>query len=424
MKSEIADFFISYTGKDAPWAEWTAWTLEEAGYLTRIQAWDFKAGKSFVQLMDEATSTSKQTIAIISDNYFTSEFGRSEWYAAFARDPEGKGRILIPVRVAECDVKGLMSQVIYIDLVGADEEDATQRLICGVADKRAKPIVKPSFPGATTEKPTFPGSSIVPAEHEKNTHNENPPVIAPHVVRGMRKAISDDLRLELDAPETLSTRLHCGIYTIISGLLIAASLEIAFSYTLPSHLRIPLAVVIGITLPLFVAKPMASLLVKLKPFRRLLMKKYWIEGFWHIKTFDFARDDPESTGLVEIRFVDFPLCLHVKVIKLKSANIPHPTTSTSEHALLSGTLKYWNKWSYTEAGDSVSGYASGVFDRKPPTAPYPNDYQGVLIFSDGRPQKMQRAVRIMESQIREYRKQHGERWREALLLQLEESRQL
>ncbi|WP_241830645.1 toll/interleukin-1 receptor domain-containing protein [Parafrankia colletiae] len=26
------DFFVSYTQTDQPWAEWIAWTLEEAGY--------------------------------------------------------------------------------------------------------------------------------------------------------------------------------------------------------------------------------------------------------------------------------------------------------------------------------------------------------------------------------------------------------
>lgn len=42
------DFFISYTGKDRTWAEWIAWHLEEAGYSTVLQAWDFHAGGNFV----------------------------------------------------------------------------------------------------------------------------------------------------------------------------------------------------------------------------------------------------------------------------------------------------------------------------------------------------------------------------------------
>ena len=83
--------------------------LRKAGFSTRIQAWDFKAGRNFVQLMDEATKSTERTIAIISDSYFASEFGKSEWYAAYARDPEGKDRTLISVRVSECDIEGLSS---------------------------------------------------------------------------------------------------------------------------------------------------------------------------------------------------------------------------------------------------------------------------------------------------------------------------
>jgi hypothetical protein len=38
----VTEFFISYTQADRPWAEWIAWILEQAGYKTRIQAWEGK----------------------------------------------------------------------------------------------------------------------------------------------------------------------------------------------------------------------------------------------------------------------------------------------------------------------------------------------------------------------------------------------
>jgi TIR domain len=38
------DFFISYSHADHRWAEWIAWQLEEAGYSTILQAWDFQTG--------------------------------------------------------------------------------------------------------------------------------------------------------------------------------------------------------------------------------------------------------------------------------------------------------------------------------------------------------------------------------------------
>ena len=42
------DFFISYSGDDKTWAEWIAWQLDEAGYTTVLQAWDFRPGSNFL----------------------------------------------------------------------------------------------------------------------------------------------------------------------------------------------------------------------------------------------------------------------------------------------------------------------------------------------------------------------------------------
>ena len=55
MDQEKKDFFISYTGADQQWAEWIAWQLEDAGYTTVLQAWDFHAGSNFVQDMHRAS---------------------------------------------------------------------------------------------------------------------------------------------------------------------------------------------------------------------------------------------------------------------------------------------------------------------------------------------------------------------------------
>jgi hypothetical protein len=62
-------FFISYNKTDRTWAEWIAWHLEEAGYTTIIQAWDFRSGTNFVQKMHEAVQKAERTIAVLSTNY-------------------------------------------------------------------------------------------------------------------------------------------------------------------------------------------------------------------------------------------------------------------------------------------------------------------------------------------------------------------
>ena len=157
------DFFISYTKADLPWAEWIAWQLEAAGYTTVIQAWDFRPGSNFVLEMDRASQEAEQTIAVLSPSYLDAAYTHPEWAHAFARDPKGEKSLLLPVRVLDCHLKGLLAQVVYIDLVGLDEEDAKNRLLAQVRSGRGKPQLKPLFPGAKTlSKPAFPaaGSGI------------------------------------------------------------------------------------------------------------------------------------------------------------------------------------------------------------------------------------------------------------------------
>jgi tetratricopeptide (TPR) repeat protein len=86
----MKDFFISYNKADKAWAEWIAWILEEAGYTTVLQAWDFRTGSNFVGEMNKATIEAERTMPVLSPDYLSAEFTQPEWFAAFARDPKGE----------------------------------------------------------------------------------------------------------------------------------------------------------------------------------------------------------------------------------------------------------------------------------------------------------------------------------------------
>lgn len=142
------DFFISYNSHDRERAEWIAWQLEQAGYSVYIQAWDILPGSNFVLAMHEAASRSKRTIAVLSDNYLNARFTQSEWAAAFVQDPEGKKGKLLPVRISECNPRGILQAIVYIDLVKLDEAAAREKLldsIGGVRQGRNKPGTPPAF---------------------------------------------------------------------------------------------------------------------------------------------------------------------------------------------------------------------------------------------------------------------------------------
>jgi len=117
------DFFISYTKDDEQWAKWIAGTLEEAGYETIIQAWDFKAGENFILNMHNALINDERFIAVLSNKYLESLFCQTEWTAAFTKDLKSEKALFIPIRIADVETVGLLAPIVYIDLYGIDEKN-------------------------------------------------------------------------------------------------------------------------------------------------------------------------------------------------------------------------------------------------------------------------------------------------------------
>ncbi len=168
LSDEQPDFFVSYNSKDEQWATWIAWHLERAGYTTVIQAWDFRPGTNFVLEMDRAAGDAKRTLLVLSPNFVSSRFTQPEWAAAFAKDPTGVHRTLLPVLIAPTETDGLLDQIVHIDLVGLSMEDAATTLISGVDPGRSKPATEPAFPGSVsgTHQPRAQSLDWAPAERE------------------------------------------------------------------------------------------------------------------------------------------------------------------------------------------------------------------------------------------------------------------
>jgi len=159
----MTDFFISYAAPDRSWAEWIAWQLESCGCSTVVQAWDFTPGSNFVAEMQRATTESARTVAILSPDFLERAFPLPEWAAAFARDPAGIERRLIPIRVRKCSPSGLLGQIVYLDLVGLGVVEARQAIRNRIIPKglldRSKPEAEPGYPGRESTAPVFPGKA-------------------------------------------------------------------------------------------------------------------------------------------------------------------------------------------------------------------------------------------------------------------------
>jgi tetratricopeptide (TPR) repeat protein len=155
----MTDFFISYTGVDRDWASWIAFILEKSGYSVLLQGWDFPPGSNFLVEMQKAVVDADRTIAVLSPDYPRSLYAMAEWNAVFATDPDGAKRKLVPVKVREVELQGLLATVVHIDLVGLGEVAAREALIGGLTLGRARPVYV-SFPGPHP----FPGAAAEPPD--------------------------------------------------------------------------------------------------------------------------------------------------------------------------------------------------------------------------------------------------------------------
>ncbi|WP_250284142.1 TIR domain-containing protein [Frankia sp. CiP1_Cm_nod2] len=166
------DFFVSYAHADTSWAEWIAWTLEEAGYQVLLQTWDFAPGTNWLHSIQEGITRADRMLVILSSSYAASVFGQAEWMAAWSADPRGFARRVLPIRVDDSPPPDRFMPIFSLGIFGLDEVAAREKLLSGVSavlrggaepptapqfpasisvrpvlSERAKPDVEPSFPG-------------------------------------------------------------------------------------------------------------------------------------------------------------------------------------------------------------------------------------------------------------------------------------
>jgi tetratricopeptide (TPR) repeat protein len=206
--NSLKDLFISYNSADRLWAEWIAWQLEEEGYSTVIQAWDFRPESSFALEMDKAAKEAEHTIVVLSPDYLDALDTQPEWAATLKRGPTSEEEILLPVHVRECRnrLKGLLELIVYIDLVGLDESESRERLLAGVRHEASKPRAASSFPKelqrSVIEHPRFPAlPSIwnVPARNPFFTDNE-------YILNRLYEALQGNKTVALTYPQAI-----CGL---------------------------------------------------------------------------------------------------------------------------------------------------------------------------------------------------------------------
>jgi TIR domain len=195
LPGDKRDFFISFNKADRAWATWIAWVLEEAGYSVWFQDWDFRG--NFIEHMNRAHVQADRTLAVLSDNYFGSDFTLAEWSARFAQDPAAREDRLVTVKVGPLTSESMLGPLIYADLTDCGEEEGQRQLLGRVkkavdAAYRDKPPSRPGFPGnATRQVPSRPAFPRTETKAHAGPRTEKPSMAGSRSVSIGRDAISN-----------------------------------------------------------------------------------------------------------------------------------------------------------------------------------------------------------------------------------------
>lgn len=134
----MKDFFVSYTGNDLDFATWVAELLEANEFSVTIQAWDFRPGDNFISKMNEALVECKKLVVILSNSYLKSKWCEAEWTSKLTEQIMLQERRIIPIRIEPVDLTGLLSPIVYIDIVDKSEEEAKNEILNGIKDKKLR----------------------------------------------------------------------------------------------------------------------------------------------------------------------------------------------------------------------------------------------------------------------------------------------
>ena len=134
------DFFISFASIDRDYAKWVNQMLKKARYTTFIQGSNFTVADNFVDSMHIGIRDTRYTIAILSPDYFESEYAKWEWQASWHKGIKQNHRCLIPVKVRSIDEEGLLSTIVNINLIDVNDIEAEKRLIEGIQSALRQPI--------------------------------------------------------------------------------------------------------------------------------------------------------------------------------------------------------------------------------------------------------------------------------------------
>jgi hypothetical protein len=129
--------FVSHASQDKRIASRVAMGLKAFDYDTWYDDWELLPGDSIVDRIEVAISQTDVLLVLLSKSSVGSKWVRRELSAGLARQLSGKGVMVIPVVVEDCEIPDMLANTKYVDLRG-DFERGFRQLADALAARKAR----------------------------------------------------------------------------------------------------------------------------------------------------------------------------------------------------------------------------------------------------------------------------------------------
>ncbi len=122
--------FLSHTHADKPLVDPIANKLSQVFGRQNVfyDSWSIQPGDGIIDKMSEALSGCRFFFFFVSKNSLQSNMVKLEWQNAVLKATKGETRI-IPVKLDDCLMPGVLLQTLYIDFFGQGPENALRQMV-------------------------------------------------------------------------------------------------------------------------------------------------------------------------------------------------------------------------------------------------------------------------------------------------------
>ena|SRR5256885_9245707 len=117
MRGFMAKVFVSHRGVDTAVAERLAQEIRTRGHDVWLDAWEIGVGDSLIERINEGLSGASCVVLCYSDAGSSTPWMAREWMSTLARQLNGVGVRLLPVRLTGGGPPAILDDLKYVDLV-------------------------------------------------------------------------------------------------------------------------------------------------------------------------------------------------------------------------------------------------------------------------------------------------------------------